>query len=141
MGHFGACACRNKRCNACITKQIENLHGAARLGCFADQTIHIGPVCCLLREHTHMAERGEAAVKRDAVMLHWPGFAKGHMWERPTSHAFFIGITGKDRVGFVPFAFRQARKPDCLTFRAHDAIGTVLLKLQPVAAVQQRVVV
>lgn len=73
-------------------------------------------------------------------MLHRPCFAERRFRERPAPHAFFIRIAGEDSVGLIPFPLRQGWQPDCLPLRADDAIGAILFKLQPVAAVQQRII-
>ena len=140
MGHFRTCTCRYQRGDARIAEKIEHLNAASGLYPISDKPIHIGPMRGLLWEHANMAERGETAMKGNAIVLHWPCFAERHFRKGPASHAFLVGVAGEDGIGLVPFLLRQARQPDCLTFRADDPIGTILLELQPVAAVEKRII-
>src|SRR5690606_24677475 len=101
---------------------------------------HVRPVRALFREDADMAKRREATEIVEAVMLHRPGFAERFAWKPPAAHAFFIGVTGEDRVGLGPFALRQGGLPDGLPLGALDPVRAVLLKLASVARIQKGVV-
>ncbi len=137
MGDLGARAGGNQRRKPGVAEEVEHLHRPPRL---LDQAGHVVPMRSLLGKDADMAERGEAAEIVNAVMPHRPGFAERCFWKTPAAHAFLVGVAGEHGVGAVPFAFGQRTPPDCLPFRADDAIGSVLLQLLAVAAVEQRIV-
>ncbi len=79
-------------------------------------------------------------MKGNAVVLHRPCFTERQFRKCPAPHAFLIGIAGEDGIRLIPLFLRQVRQPDSLTFRADNPIGAVLLELQPIAAVEKRII-
>lgn len=129
MADAGACSSCRQCCTAGVRKQIEDSHRLIRL---ANQSVHIIPVCRLLRKQTGVLKVHRLDVKREFAIMNVP--LRRQLFDVPLAAAG--GRAMIRRICGSPSRNVFLLRPDCLRVRTNQHLLAPALYFFAIAAVE-----